>query len=228
MKKGIFLVLLIAVLAVGGAFAQEFNMSAGIGGILGGDFGGGIKATGGGQEMTVNIPNFGTGFYGFFDATYAEVFVSFLDLAGPITATVGDKTQGVYADSNRKPIEGDWKYSMLTFGFLGKFPIKVSDLITIFPALGIDYRMVSSITNGSYKVNENKDFDALWILGGVGMDFNLPIENVPIYIRLEALYGIRLQNAKEKDWLDDLPSGVEGSALLGHGLTAKLAVGYKF
>jgi len=231
--KRILMVLLIAVLVAGAAFAApEFKMSAGAGFLYGGDFGGGFKYTQSGKETTLNAANSGTGLYGFFDATYVEVAISFLDFYGPITSTRDGKTVGFYQAYGVVPIGGDWQYSMLGIGLLGKYPIKASDLITIFPAIGIDYRAVSSITNGAWKVpdSDRKSFDSLWVLGGLGLDFNLPIEKLPIYIRLEALYGIRLNGIEEK-WEKDakaISSITKTESLLGHGLTAKVAVGFKF
>lgn len=232
MKKGILLVLLIAVLAVGGAFAQDFKISAGVGGLFGSDFGGGVKFKSSGQEATIDAPYAGTGFYAFADATYAEAFLSVFSPTGTITSTIGGKTTGIYKTSAGALISGEWTYSMLTFGILGKYPIVINDLITIFPALGIDYRLVSNVTWSNWKVDTEKygKFDALWILGGVGLDFNLPIENVPLFLRLEALYGIRLQNKWEEYYINELKKspGTEASAILGNGLTIRLAAGWKF
>jgi len=234
MKKRILLALLIVMLAAGGAFAADFQLSAGLGGMLGGDFGGGYKINGKlngvDYEATTDTPNFGTGFYGFFDATYAEAFFSVFSPTGEINQTVTVNGQKTTSKGT-----GDCTYSMVTFGVLGKFPIVISDLITIFPALGIDYRAISKLTQGNNKAKDEdaKKFSALWILGGAGIDFNLPIENVPLYIRLEALYGIRLQNEYESDSIkkakDNKNMNIDdASAILGHGLTAKLAVGWKF
>jgi hypothetical protein len=79
------------------------------------------------------------------------------------------------------------------------------------------------------EVVDSGDFSALWFKFGGGLDFAFMQK---LYLRLEALYGIRLANTLEKDMKDmveDLPGAdVEVKNLLGHGLTAKLAVGYKF
>jgi len=228
MKKRILLALLIVMLAAGGAFAADFKLSAGLGGMIGGDFGGGIKANILGVDTAIDTPYFGAGFYGFFDAVYAEAFISFFSPTGEFTTTVNGKKDSLYKGEG----EDGFEYSMLTFGILGKFPIAVSNLITIFPAVGIDYRSVSGVTKNNKKMPDEdaKNLSALWILGGLGLDFNLPIENVPIYLRLEALYGIRLQNKYEEKLIEGFKDlGIDDvSAILGNGLTAKLAVGWKF
>jgi len=234
-EKRILLALLIAMLAAGGAFAEDFKFSAGVGGLYAADFGGGVKQKySSGKESTFDIPYSGTGFYAFVDAMYAEAFISFFNPTGEISTTYDGKKSAVWYNSSGNSIY-NFEYSMMTFGILGKFPIAINDMFTIFPAVGIDYRTVSEIKSGNSKIPKadmDGKYDALWILGGVGLDFNLlPLVNVPIYIRLEALYGIRLENELEKDMIKktkDAYSEADISSILGHGLTAKLAVGWKF
>jgi hypothetical protein len=228
MAKKIFLALFVAAFATGGLFAQ-IQFSAGGGGLLGGDFGGGISATAGGVELEQPLSYFGGGFYAFLDATYAEVSLGIFSPTGRWELTTKNYP------ANKPDFSVDAQYQMLTLGFLVKYPIGINESISVFPLAGIDYRIVNGLKadNGTKKyAGDTSDFTALWFIGGIGMDFSLPV-SAPIYLRLEALYGIRLANKYEDDSVKSWDEvfkviGGEAQALMGHGLTAKLAVGYKF
>jgi hypothetical protein len=72
------------------------------------------------------------------------------------------------------------------------------------------------------------DFSALWFKFGGGVDYLLTPQ---IYLRFEALYGLRLPNKAENDLVDlfdDMGASSDAKSLLGHGLTIKAAVGYRF
>jgi len=71
------------------------------------------------------------------------------------------------------------------------------------------------------------DWNHFEIKFGGGLDYSL---NDSLYFRFEALYGIRLPSRAEKDFADYLSQSLPAATntLLGHGFTAKLALGYKF
>jgi hypothetical protein len=199
----------VAVVLATTAWAQDFSLSAGGGGLLVGDFTGGVKS--GGEKMTT--PYFGGGGFAYFDATYAEVSVGFFVGGGDMKGGGSDKP---------------WTLSALKLGLLGKYPIALSDALTLFPALGIEYDVVLSAKIDGTKVDDvdgmdmkSGDFSALWIKAGAGLDVQLTEK---LYFRGEALFGIRLSNKFEKDMIDD--KGAD--AVLGLGPTVKLGVGYKF
>jgi len=251
MKKRVLMVLLLVVLAAGVAFAQsEFKLSAGGGGFIGGDFGGGydssLSYSAGGvtysQKDKSESPYFGGGGYAFFDATYAEVSIGYF--VGKVTPefTHSMKRNGVdVSGPNINP--PTYTLSSLNFGLLGKYPFTINDKISFFPLLGIEYQAVVSAKdkNGNeYKNSKGDkiagDFSALWFKAGAGMDFSLTNS---IYLRLNALYGIRLPNKVEQDAVDSFKKANTNSGiiqytendiktLLGHGLTVKLAVGFRF
>jgi hypothetical protein len=209
MAKKNLAVLIIAALTASGVFAQGIGLSAGIGGYFGGDFGGGVEQ--GGEKMT--MPYFGGGGFAFFDAKYAEL--SF----------------GVFGGGGTWKMFGedvDISIMNMDIALLGKFPIAVGSSLTVFPLLGIDYQVTLSAKDEDGEEMENGDGDkmagdysALWFKFGGGLDYAITSK---LYLRFEALYGIRLANKFETDMKDDF----EADVLLGHGLTAKLAVGYKF
>jgi hypothetical protein len=204
-------VLIIAALTASGVFAQGIGLSAGIGGYVGGDFGGGVEA--GGEK--IKTPYFGGGGFAFFDATYAELSVGVLGGGG--TWEFG-------------PLGGDVDMSIMNMdiALLGKFPIAIGSSLTVFPLLGADYQVTVSLKNedgDDWKGFDGDggpgDFSALWFKFGGGLDYAITGN---LYLRFEALYGIRLANKFETDMKDEYDADV----LLGHGLTAKLAVGFKF
>jgi opacity protein-like surface antigen len=246
MAKRSLAIVVVAVLAASGIFAQEnekpktaFGISAGVGGFIGGDFGGGAEATaswsGQSGSLKVDIPYFGGGGYAFFDATYAELSFGFYSGGGTSKMT----TEGFFGDSTD---ETDISVTSLNIGLLGKYPFRLGNKLSIFPLLGIDYQIVIALKQDGddYEGLDGDDggpgdFSALWFKLGGGLDFAVTEK---LYLRGEALYGIRLANTGEgdiKDMFDtqskpvkDAGGDVETKTLLGHGLTVKLAVGYRF
>jgi opacity protein-like surface antigen len=204
-RKGLVALIALAVLA-GNAFAQmpEFKLSAGAGGYFTSDFGGGVKWT----DQEVKLLYAGGGGFAFFDATFAELSFGFF-------AAGGDRK--LISNNPYNLIQWDMSYTGLDISLLGKYPFTLTEQFTLFPLLGIDYRHFVSV-----KIDGNKqnDYSALWFKLGVGADYAFTEH---IFARLGILYGIRLANKYEKDWV---ASG--GDPRLGHGLDVKLAVGYRF
>jgi hypothetical protein len=220
MKKKIILALLLTALIAGGAFAQQFSMSAGGGGLF--DFSGsnGLKATEGddayfGHRLT------SLGAFVFFDATYAEIDAYFAygflsEVFVPALEKVKD------APTSRT--------TAMQFGFslLGKYPIDMGNF-TIFPLVGVDYNiLLSGTTVIKYKdgkkekepLEKVEDFSQFGFLAGLGGDIKL---NGPLFIRLEGLLHIRLPANIYKNEVED---GVK--ATWGFGPKIKIALGYSF
>jgi opacity protein-like surface antigen len=201
MKK-LMLLSVLAALAAGGAFAlPEFTLSAGAGGYFTSDFGGGVEASEGGETMSIKTPYFGGG------------------------GKMKNEEPGLTEES-------DMSVMGLDIGLLGKYPFAVNEKLSVFPLLGITYRVVLSVKDeDGNKIDDSGladsgDFSALWFKLGGGLDFSFTDQ---VYLRGEALYGLRLANKFEKDMVDmfDEP-GVDTKTLLGHGLEVKVAVGYRF
>jgi opacity protein-like surface antigen len=236
MKK-LVLFSVLAALVAGGAFAQTeptqsepaqpestqpafgIKLSAGGGGYFTSDFGGGVEASMNGQTGSWKIPYFGGGGFAFFDATYAELSVGFFGGGGTM------KQEG--GQSN----ESDMSYMGLDIGLLGKYPFAISEKLSVFPLLGITYRLMLSVKDEDGEQLKNSDgddasgdFSALWFKLGGGLDFSLTDQ---LYLRGGLLYGLRLANKFENDMVDSIPSG-DPKALLGHGLEVKISVGYRF
>ena len=238
-KKVLFVLVFVSVLT-GGIFAQNEGekpkkpISIGAGGFIGGDFGSGAEVSAGGNGVSVKgsiaMPYFGGGGYFFLDIIYAELLVGIYsgtcELKSSVVSTVAETNY-----SNKL----DLTLSNFSIGLFGKYPIGLSNSLSVFPLLGAEYVYCSTaIDKDGNTASDAKDLSALWFKLGGGLDFNLAQK---LYLRFEALYGLRLANKLETDTkaeFDEILNeykafGISGEAktLLGHGLTVKLAIGYK-
>jgi len=211
MKKSISILALLAIIATG-AFAQGFPppMSAGGGLLFDWSFNNGVETKISGKRAYTGINALSFGGFGFFDATYAEVDVSFayglLTLASDADGSKDSKDLG----------------SALQLGFtlLGKYPIGLGGF-TLFPLLGADYNLVLSVKNKDGS-SESKpgEYSQFGLLAGAGLDFPL---TSALYLRGEALFHLRFAS---KLMTDIASSG--DSTTLGMGPRIKIGVGYKF
>ncbi|GMO12234.1 MAG: outer membrane beta-barrel protein [Rickettsiales bacterium] len=210
-------------------FAQDFSISVGAGGVFNAALGGGVNG-----EIPVMMDikyslvdeQIGGGGFIFFDATYAEINVSYI--LGSAVTKANSENSGASA-----AFEDKGTFSSINFGLLGKYPFEISDSFLLFPLLGIEYQLFLSRKDKDeieYKNTDGeespKDFSSLWFKLGVGADINITDQ---LYIRSEILYGIRLKNKYE----DDLKESVLFSMFpdadigLGHGPTVKIGIGYR-
>jgi opacity protein-like surface antigen len=120
--------------------------------------------------------------------------------------------------------------SGLDIGVLAKYPFTLNEKLSLFPLLGITYRIMLSVkaTDNKelwYSGDDAKNFNALWFKFGGGLDFSFTQQ---IYLRGEAAYGMRLANDKEQHMGDNAPVSVEKrDQKRGHGLEIKIAAGYR-
>ena len=218
-KKGLLVLILAATFAAGSAFAQV-QLSAGLGGNFAVHF----------SRMTLDVPwasvdpidstAMGGGFFGFFDATYAEASVGM--------GFANSKQQ----ENTLLGIPKDEKGTDLTYlslALFGKYPIDLGGF-TLFPMLGVQGEI---LVNAAYDGNKIKNEDGLysnnsqlWFKLGVGADINI---TESLYLRPTFLYGLRLPTASENDTIDMYKSaGAKDASAIGHGLDVRLAVGYRF
>ncbi|MDR2177803.1 MAG: outer membrane beta-barrel protein, partial [Treponema sp.] len=220
----IFVGLVLAAFTAAGAFAApEFKLSAGAGGYFTSDFGGGAEVSYGGTTLfSRKTPYAGGGGFAFFDATYAELSFGFFGGGGT------SKTEELNLwNASKEESEAKTSTAGLDIGLLGKYPIEISEKLSVFPLLGITYRVVISEKWEKLKYGKPGDFSALWFNLGGGLDFSLTDQ---LYLRGGLLYGLRTANKFEKDikkGYDFLEAALDTKSLLGHGLTVKLAVGYR-
>ncbi|MDR2694187.1 MAG: autotransporter domain-containing protein [Chitinispirillales bacterium] len=233
-------------LALGAVSAvSAVDLSVGGGGFFASDFGGGLlgvsaKSASADIEMKQSVPWYGGGIQVFFDAAYAEIGLG-LTFAGGTLSTERTRAGETVKDDTSTTASG----TGLNISVLGKYPIALSDAVTLFPTAGIDYATCLSASytsggkthdfdgktdDGNPSEGEPKagDFSSLWIKFGVGLDYNLSDK---LFLRPTVLYGIRLANKSENDMVDDMkvgaPSDAEINSVLGHGLTVKVGIGFK-
>jgi len=202
MKKGIFVLALLAILATG-AFAQGFSLAAGGGLLFDWSFNNGVES----GSIYAGWRNMSFGGYGFFDATYAEVDVSF--------------AYGLLSIVTEPSSSYDPDMSMLQLGFsvLGKFPIGISKL-TIFPLLGVSYNLVLSAEVDGVSASKPSEDNQLGFLAGAGLDFPL---TGGLFLRGETLFHLRLPSEDMND-----QTGGGWDTTFGMGPQIKIGVGYKF
>jgi len=225
MKKIVILLVLAAVIA-GGAFAE---MSAGGGLYFASDFGGGYRWT---RTFTTlpddnydwKMPYVAFGLFGFFEPIqYVEINAGVF---------LGFSTWDVtYDDGTFNSLDShsttDLAYSGLDLGVLGKFPIKLGDKLVVYPALGVNFSLFYyAMATGSSTVYDADTLSALWFKLGGGLDAPL---SEKVFLRANILYGIRLSNKFEDDYVsaNNTYSNRKAEPLLGHGLTIRVGVGFK-
>jgi hypothetical protein len=218
MAKKMILVLLVAMVAIGGVFAQDIKLSAGAGGLFTSElFGGGVGSDK--QKVELTAPLIGGGGVAFFDATYAALQVGFF---------VGKATPTQIVDG--KSTAGDAATVMgLDLALLGKYPIMINNELTVFPLLGAKYRVVVSIKDkDENKSNNPGDASTLFVQAGGGADYAL---SDTMYLRGQVLYDLNLGISKSQD--DTVKSAKtqgasDAAARLGHGIDVNVMVGFRF
>jgi len=232
--KRVLMALVVLALVSSAAFAQ-FEMSAGVGG----NFAMGFQTNEYGYKVNSytwydnykdEMTNVGFGGYVFFDATYVEATAGYFYSSTGIKRT---NTWNYGSGEKTKEITGTdpFVYGWINLGLFGKYPFDLG-AVKIFPLVGIEYSILASVSIGGVELNVTAtDYNSLWIKGGVGADIGITDE---IYVRLEALFGLRLQNANEKNDESKYIKNNSDSYSTAHydtglemGFDIKLAVGYK-
>jgi opacity protein-like surface antigen len=217
MKK---LIALIAIfVCVGSALSAQISMSAGGGALLDASIGNGYKYTGDNKDYSLNSTsnNITIGAFGFFDATYVEVdaYFGLGFLNGKTVEKIGGKTD-TYG-----PDEKSTNLMQLGFSVLGKYPIYISDVMTVFPLAGASFNMVLSMKYDGEEVTgvESSDYNQLGFLAGAGLDYNL---SSSLFIRAEGLLHFRLPYLGLPDAAKDT------KYTLGIGPQLKVGAGFRF
>jgi TolB-like protein len=208
-------------------FSSEsgFRMSAGGGGFLTSDFGGGLQWA---NDERVAMPYSGGGMYLYIDAEYAEVFIGY-------SAGSGKWESADVKNQNNIP---EMQRTYLNFGILAKYPFSIMGRAKLFPILGVDYEMSTAASlksGGDVYAFDGADsrpaanaLSALWVKFGFGTDYNL---GHTLYLRAELLYGLRTAaNRFEKDHAnaEKAKYNEDVKTLPGNGITFKTGVGIKF
>ncbi|MCL2690405.1 MAG: hypothetical protein FWE57_11255, partial [Chitinispirillia bacterium] len=127
----------------------------------------------------------------------------------------------------------------IILGLYGKYPFTLgsSEKISLFPLIGFDYEMsitgkIENADGSTYAFDgegtrpEASALSAAWVKFGGGVDYSL---NDNIYIRTEALYGLRGANMFEDDMAKlEKNDGVNAESKSGAGVMIRVGVGYRF
>ncbi|MDR3019388.1 MAG: hypothetical protein LBU66_00620 [Treponema sp.] len=225
------------------AFAVDFSISAGAGGLLGYTF---TRYTmeGGNFISTQNMDRFDYAGFVFVDFTYAELAVMYKGGNNTYSEDMIIDNDALADD------KGAGSETSLGISLLGKFPFKVDERFSWFPMLGIEYQialkqvrapedgLLYDRSKGHTPEDRDKNDDpyplsawnSFWINVGAGVDFYIYNS---IFLRSELLFGFRLPTEYELGALEKVKappinikdptlSGLTGSPML------KIGVGYRF
>jgi hypothetical protein len=217
MAKKMILAMVLAAF-IGGSAAAQIRYSAGAGGYITSDFGGGAEWFAGGiKGGSLKTPYFGGGAFFFFDMKFIEIDLGLFGSGG----NWEDYGYGLGTDKHKV------SHTAIDIGALAKYPFNMNEKVALFPLLGIVYRGFISTKMDGVKIPYQEDLNALWFKFGGGLDYSL---SEKAYIRWETLYGIRFSNTFEDDMVDlfEYSGAPSADTLLGHGIEVKFALGYRF
>ena len=230
MKNYIFSTIMMIITA-SGAFAANFSLSAGAGGLLGYTFTRyNLTCEGnlpGGDRSSIlsrqSMDRFNYGGFIFFDATYAEISVMF---QGGYSSWAESVDITPHGHSTERFAYGEGLGSEMSVGFslAGKYPFAISEKITLFPLLGAEYRIslrqwrqpdgektydrADPLTwDGDKPEDRDKNGNpyplSAWnsIQINVGAGFDYTITG-PLYLRGELIFGFRLMTGYETGALE--------------------------
>lgn len=243
MSKKVWIALVVAALATEGVFAQDTGISVGAGGFISEEPQNGADCTISTTqtmlgEIHAELPHSGGGGYAFIDALYVEF--TFDVYMGGGTFNITTALPGKDEESRTFGMS----LTYFNIGLLGKYPIEITEKLSIFPLFGIEYDICLSAKDEygeEYKGMDEEtkgapgDLSALWFKFGGGLDLAFTKR---LYLRVEALYGLRFSNEAEIDlmdiyekkfaYLNGTDAQVFSEIVQGYGFTARAAIGYKF
>jgi opacity protein-like surface antigen len=242
--KRIFASLILATGLISGVFSADFKVSAGGGGLAGYTFTRYTLQLEDNKGVQVqSMDRFDYGGYLFFDATYAEAAVSIQGGNSSWTESM-KTTEVVFADN-----KGTGAETNLGISLNGKYPLTVSEHITWFPLLGVEYRialMQKRLHEGSGNYNrtsgvtpEDRDkngetyplsaWNSFWIQVGAGLDYSF---TESLFVRSELLFGVRLPTGYENGAFEMTKETFGSTTPKMGGLTGepqvRVALGYRF
>jgi len=248
MKKIIYIFVLI-ILGTSYIYAADLSPSAGAGGIIGGFFTRYTLAADGKVnndrikiDANQEANQFNYGFFAFFDITYGVFSIYFQN--GGNNWKESFVIDGL--DNSSKSDGKGWE-SVIGLSLLGKYPFYLSEQITVFPLLGVDYHIslkqqrtqpdgwVYDRNDGYRERDKNNkayklmDWNSCWINIGGGLDYNLTDK---LFIRSKLLYSFRLMTPYEVKNLDMMKTMAGDPKPKLGGLTSgpsvRISAGYRF
>ena len=245
MKKFVYAAI-IAILASVPVFGNDFSMSFGGGGLVGGFFTryslDAVGLEGIRMKADQNADQCNYGFYAFFDATYFEVSVTYQ--RGVYSYS---QTANVSALANFVTMSGDGWDTVAGFTILGKYPFRLNEKFSLFPLLGLEYQIslrqqrtqadgyIYDRDDGLRERDKDgnafllSDWNVFWVHIGCGMDVTL---SEKVFLRFNLLYSIRTMTGYERKNLDMVKAQIGDPNPSMGGLTSgpslRVSLGYKF
>jgi len=167
-----------------------------------------------GEEWMMSRQGFG-GFAFLGLGRFWELNLGFL-YKNPKTLSLSLIENGSEVSSSEQDISGVIDgTAALQFGLYFKYPFVISDMIVLFPTAGIDYELTLGSDWGWW--------DDLWFRGGAGVDIFF---SQRMFLRAHFIYGVALlMRADDSIWGPDL---IWADSKFGHGLLAKVGIGFMF
>jgi hypothetical protein len=128
--------------------------------------------------------------------------------------------------------------STIRLGLYGKYPFYLSDTFIFFPIIGVDYEIYLSAKNGAAEIKLPTEdlsagssktegatiaLSAPWLKAGIGCDMFF---TQFMFLRLEALYGLRFNNKTEA--YKQKSDSFDVDTVIAHGLDCKISLGVRF
>jgi hypothetical protein len=139
-----------------------------------------------------SVTDFDIGVFVFADIKYAELSIGFLQQIGKVTDINSHATAGGSPMPSSPQPNETYISSLLLIEVLGKYPFTLSERISVYPALGLMFRI--PVAGNDYSDLNHKANWGLGIKGGGGLDFNL---TETLFLRCELLVYYEL--AADKD-----------------------------
>jgi hypothetical protein len=230
-KKSFFMACLF-LLAVA-AFAANFSISLGGGPFFGANFTRSetepaSSSVPGGTEtnkLAYDTRTFDAGVSLFADLTFMEISAAYLAEIGRVTGTSSFWSTVSSVANQIEDYDEDYVSHVFVVDILGKYPLVLSESVTLFPALGFGFKFPFS-----GNANSDKEHGIAWGVaakGGAGLDFSFTRR---LFLRCEALFAYQFlsdKNAKIKREGDAIDFKLK-SAGYNLGPQFKIALGYKF
>jgi len=232
-----------ALISGAAAAVSAQDWSIGVGGVFSSNLGGGFKSESfRNDDKTWHIskltnPYMGGGVDVFFAAKYAEAHVALVlaehewkpvsirkNSAGEVLEKKPDTTFGLTAIS-------------VNIGTWFKYPIRLSESVSLSPMMGIDYELCGTIesisiggkpvTSGYILKIDANNLSRTWFKAGASADIGL---SERIFLHPVALYGVGWKNSIERRAAEEFKADKAGKStvVLSHGPTASIGVGYRF
>jgi hypothetical protein len=206
---------------------KKNNFIIGIGGVFTSDFGGGVAWDEPGRHIELAMPYYGIGTHLFLDLGPINIFIDYY-------SSGWGKWQSVGVSSDSLPNMS--RLSHTNIGVFGKFPtINIKGRVTLFPLYGVEWERylddsaaVLKYANGNKYAFDGKDerpdantLNSVWGKIGGGIDIGDGNPGV-VFLRVEALYGIRTTANKFEENYESYFGGSGTSPMPGRGLTVRI------